>query len=70
MDSVVRADDPRLSKVFTREELIELLAPVRGSVVPRSCEPGLLPGNRLEALKGRLKGAHSIQRGEHEGRHS
>ncbi len=27
MDSVVQADDPQLSKVFTREELIELLRP-------------------------------------------
>ena len=28
MDSVVQADDPRLNKVFTREELIELLRPL------------------------------------------
>ncbi len=28
MDSVVQADDPQLSKVFTREELIELLRPL------------------------------------------
>jgi superfamily II DNA or RNA helicase len=28
MNAVVRADDPKLSKVFTREELIELLEPV------------------------------------------
>ncbi|HYK89560.1 MAG TPA: DEAD/DEAH box helicase [Acidobacteriota bacterium] len=28
MDSVVRADDPHLNKIFTREELIELLRPL------------------------------------------
>jgi superfamily II DNA or RNA helicase len=29
MNAVVQADDPKLSKVFTREELIELLRPLR-----------------------------------------
>jgi hypothetical protein len=28
MESVVQADDPRLSKIFSREELIDLLEPV------------------------------------------
>ena len=28
MDSVVQADDPHLNKIFTRQELLELLRPV------------------------------------------
>ncbi len=28
MNAVLQADDPKLSKIFTREELIELLRPV------------------------------------------
>ena len=28
MDSLIQADDPHLDKIFTREELIDLLRPV------------------------------------------
>ena len=28
MNSVIQADDPHLSKIFTREDLIDLLRPV------------------------------------------